>query len=74
MYDLTKDLELPIAHKSVSKFAQNKIAWNSDGSALVTGDSAGNVTLFGLAERYRKMDNNKAENLKHVLSNSREDN
>lgn len=51
---------MPIAHKKVNNFAQNKMAWNGDGSALITGDSAGNVNLFGLSERYRKMDPSKA--------------
>lgn len=68
MFDLTKDLELPIAHKKVNNFAQNKIAWNTDGSALVSGDSAGNVTLYGLAEKYKKMDSSKADHLRNALS------
>ena len=68
MFDLTKDLELPIAHKKVNNFAQNKIAWNTEGSALVAGDSAGNVTLYGLADKYRKMDSTKADHLKNALS------
>lgn len=67
MFDLTKDLELPIAHKKVNNFAQNKIAWNTDGSALVSGDSAGNVSLFGLADKYKRMDSSKADNLRNVL-------
>lgn len=69
---MTKDSELPIAHKKVNNFAQNKMAWNGDGSALVTGDSAGNVNLFGLSERYRKMDPSKAEGLKGILTRSKE--
>jgi len=68
LFDLTKDLELPIAHKKVSNFAQNKMTWNTDGSALVTGDSMGNVNLFGLSEKYRKMDSTKADHLKNVLA------
>lgn len=68
MFDLTKDLELPIAHKKVSNYAQNKIAWNTDGSALVTGDSAGNVSLYGLSDKYRKMDASKADNLRAALA------
>ena len=68
LFDLTKDLELPVAHKKVSNFAQNKIAWNTDGSALVSGDSAGNVSLYGLAEKYRRMDSSKADQLKNVLN------
>ena len=37
------------AHKKVNNYAQNKIAWNQDGSALVTGDSAGGVNLLVLS-------------------------
>lgn len=70
LFDLTKDLELPIAHKKVSNFAQNRMAWNTEGSALVTGDSAGNVSMFVLSEKYRKMDSSRAENLKNILSSS----
>lgn len=49
LFDLTKDLELPITHKKVNNYAQNKIAWNAEGSALVAGDSAGSVSLYGLS-------------------------
>ncbi len=65
---MTKDLELPIAHKKVNNYAQNKIAWNTEGSALVAGDSAGNVSLYGLAEKYRRIDSSKADHLKNVLN------
>ena len=68
LFDLTKDLELPVAHKKVNNFAQNKMTWNSDGSALVTGDSNGNVSLFGLAEKYRKMDSSKADHLRNIIA------
>jgi hypothetical protein len=44
------------------------MTWNSDGSALVTGDSNGNVSLFGLAEKYRKMDSLKADHLRNVIA------
>lgn len=68
LFDLTKDLELPITHKKVNNFAQNKIAWNTEGTALVSGDSAGNVTLYGLADKYRKMDASKADHLRNALT------
>ena len=68
LFDLTKDLELPIAHKKVNNFAQNKMTWNTDGSILVTGDSMGNVSLFGLAEKYRKLDSSKADHLRNILA------
>ncbi len=71
MFDLTKDFELPVTHKKVNNFAQNKMAWNHEGSALATGDSAGNVNLFVLGERYRKMDSAKADHLRNILAHSR---
>ena len=71
MFDLTKDIELPVAHKKVNNLAQNKLAWNMEGSALATGDSSGNVSLFVLNERYRKLESAKAENLKNILAHSR---
>ena len=46
------------------------MAWNQDGSALISGDSAGNVNLFVLSEKYRKMDSSKADNLRNILSNT----
>jgi len=59
VFDLTRDLELPIAHEKVSRLAQNKCHWNNEGSAIATGDSSGSVNLYVLAEKYRKMDNTK---------------
>jgi hypothetical protein len=47
------------------------MAWNQEGSALATGDSSGNVNLFVLGERYRKMDSTKADNLRNILAHSR---
>jgi dynein intermediate chain, cytosolic len=64
LFDLTRDTELPVVHKKVNNFAQNKMAWNTEGSAMVSGDSAGNVHLFGLGEKYRKVDSAKLEGLK----------
>jgi len=49
IFDLTKDLELPIAHEKVSRYAQNRCLWNNDGSAIVSGDSSGSISLFVLA-------------------------
>lgn len=49
LFDLTRDLEMPIAHEKVNKYGQNKCIWNNDGSAIATGDSSGGINLFGLA-------------------------
>ena len=49
LFDLTKDVELPVAEKQISNSAQNKCRWNADGSALISGDSAGNVHVVTLA-------------------------
>lgn len=32
------------------------MAWNTEGSALVAGDSTGSVSMYVLADRYRKPD------------------
>ena len=34
----------------------------------MAGDSAGNVNLYGLADKYRKMDSSKADHLRNALS------
>lgn len=67
IFDLTRDLELPIAHEKVNNYAQNRVIWNNDGSALVSGDSAGTLTLYALADKYRKMENSKYEDLQRYL-------
>jgi len=43
----------------VNKNAQNRCIWNNDGSAIISGDSAGSISLYGLAEKYRKMESSK---------------
>jgi WD40 repeat protein len=72
IFDLTRDMELPIAHKKVNDYAQNKCQWNNEGSAIATGDSYGSINLFILAEKYRKMDNSKYEDLARYLSQRQE--
>ncbi len=67
IFDLTRDLELPVAHEKVSKNAQNRCIWNNDGSAIISGDSSGTISLFGLADKYRKMENSKYEDLERYL-------
>jgi WD40 repeat protein len=59
LFDLTRDLELPIAHEKVSRSAINKCSWNNEGSAILTGDSSGNINMHVLAEKYRRMDGSK---------------
>jgi hypothetical protein len=56
-----------VAHEKVSKNAQNRCIWNNDGSAIISGDSSGTISLFGLADKYRKMENSKYEDLERYL-------
>ena len=59
---------MPIAHEKVGNYAINKSCWNNDGSALITGDSSGTLYMHVLAEKYRKMDNSKYEDItKHLI-------
>jgi CTP-dependent riboflavin kinase len=58
---------MPIAHEKVSKYAQNRCIWNNEGSAIISGDSTGNINLYGLSEKYRKMENSKYEDLQRYL-------
>lgn len=72
LFDLTRDLELPIAHERAARSALNKCTWNSDGSAIVAGDSLGNLSLHMLSEKYRRMEGSKYEDLGKYLSQSGE--
>ena len=74
IYDLTRNLELPIAQERVSKSGLNKCRWNNEGSAVVTGDSSGSMSLYILAEKYRRMDNSKYEDLVKYLNQTSESN
>jgi hypothetical protein len=58
---------MPIAHEKVNKYAQNRCIWNNEGSAIISGDSSGGISLYGLAEKYRKMENSKYEDLQRYL-------
>lgn len=73
IFDLTRDLELPIAHEKVSNYAQNKTMWNQNGSAIVSGDSSGALNMYILAEKYRKMDPTKSEDMEKALLQPRDD-
>ena len=48
LFDLTKDVEQPIGHTKINNYAQNKCKWNSDGSIIISGDSAGNINMLAL--------------------------
>ncbi len=72
LFDLTKDMEQPTAHVKINAFAQNKCRWNGEGSAIASGDSAGNVNLLVLNEKLRKLDTARLENFENILLQSRE--
>ncbi len=57
--DLTRDLEEPICQEKVSNRAQNKCTWNPEGSALISGDTQGEVSLYLLQDSYRHLRKNK---------------
>jgi hypothetical protein len=52
----------------------NKCKWNFDGSAVIIGDSAGTMSMYILAEKYRKMDNSKYEDLTNYLNQAADTN
>ena len=74
IYDLTRNVELPIVQEKVSKNGVNKCRWNNDGSAVITGDSAGSMSMYILAEKYRKMDSSKYEDLTKYLAQTSDSN
>ena len=61
-----------MAHEKVSNYAQNRCIWNNDGSATISGDSAGTLTLYALTDRHRKMESSKYEDLQRYLSQKSE--
>ena len=61
-------MELPIAHEKVGKNAINKCSWNGEGSSILTGDSTGAISMYILAEKYRKMDGSKYDDLVRYLA------
>jgi dynein intermediate chain, cytosolic len=67
VFDLTRNVELPIAQEKVGRNGLNKCKWNNDGSAIVTGDSSGSISMYILAEKYRRMDPSKYEDLTKYL-------
>jgi hypothetical protein len=72
LFDLTKDTEQPVAHRKINNYALNKCRWNGDGSVIACGDSAGNLYLSVLAERFRRLDNNQLENFQKTIVQPRE--
>lgn len=73
LFDLTRDVEQPLSHVKINNFAQNKCRWNAEGSAIISGDSAGNVSLLGLGERYRKLENARLDDFENILTQSKDE-
>lgn len=48
LWDLSRDLEVPILHYKADSSAINKALWSKDGSKLLTGNSSGATKLYGL--------------------------
>ena len=48
LWDVTYDLEQPIFTVNQQKQAVNKIRWNTDGSKLIVGDTAGAIQMYSL--------------------------
>ena len=72
IFDLTKDVEQPVAHKKINQYALNKCKWNGDGSVIACGDTEGNLYLSVLEEKYRRIDNNRLEDFEKSLIQTRE--
>ena len=73
LFDLTKDVEQPLTQVKINNFAQNKCRWNAEGSAIISGDSAGNVSLLGLGERYRKLENARLDDFETILTQNKDE-
>lgn len=74
LFDLTKDVEKPIGSTKINNLTQNKCKWNADGSAIISGDSAGNINMLALNEKLRKLDTTKFEEWEGILLQNRDEN
>ncbi|OMJ84798.1 hypothetical protein SteCoe_14054 [Stentor coeruleus] len=52
LWNLNKDVEMPISRLKSSKEAINKIAWGSDGDMLATGNCNGEVKVFKVPQEF----------------------
>jgi dynein intermediate chain len=52
LWNLNKDVEMPISRMKSSKEAINKIAWGSDGDMLATGNCNGEVKVFKVPQEF----------------------
>jgi dynein intermediate chain len=67
LWDLTSDVEVPLVHYKVNKFAINKCKWNRDGSKIMTGDSEGSVNVFDLDRKYQHIEGGRLDDLENTL-------
>lgn len=67
LFDLTKDMEQPTGHIKINNHAQNKCRWNAEGNIIISGDSAGNVNMMALNERFKKLDASKLDDFENIL-------
>lgn len=73
LFDLTRDMEKPTAHVKINSNSQNKCRWSGDGSMIVSGDSCGNITLLGLNEKLRRLENSRLEDFETILAQNKEE-
>ena len=71
---MARNVELPIVQEKVGRSGLNKCRWNNEGSAILTGDSSGSMSMYILSEKHRRMDNSKYEDLTKYLVQAPETN
>jgi dynein intermediate chain len=54
IWDLSKDVEVPIYHEKADTNAINKAKWNKDGSKLATGNAAGSIKIHSMSKSLLK--------------------
>ena len=52
LWDINKDIEVPQERFKTGEKALNKLRWSPDGKKIVTGDSAGRLSVWGVDKDY----------------------
>jgi dynein intermediate chain len=50
LWDLNKDVEMPVFSQEIGKYSLNKMRWSNDGRRLIVGDINGKVSVFKVSK------------------------
>lgn len=49
IWDISKDIEAPYVTQSLNHSALTRLTWSNDGCRLMTGDTSGVTTMWGVS-------------------------